>query len=640
MERDNQNSIANSNSLESVNELPTQGLSVTPDTSGSMTEQAPVQVEQVKTASSTHTGNISKKQERFLAFLLSKNLLTTEQWQTLTTEISGPEAKDLELLLVKGEYIKGENLTKAKAEFLNLPYVNLGEIEIKEDILNNISSEVAENYKVICFDKQAKRLSIGLVDPENYHAIEAIDFLAIKNSLQVEYYLISSASFANAFRQYQKFNKEVAGALKQKEEEERLEINEGESDDSSFEDIVRNAPVAKIVNEIIKHAVDSGASDVHIEPMEKDTRVRYRVDGILQATLTLPKNIHDSVIARIKVMSKLKLDETRVPQGGRIRLLVDGKDIDFRVSVMPLMGEEKVVMRVLDTTKGVLTLDQLGFTGSGREVIETNIKKTVGILLITGPTGSGKSTTLYSILNSLKADGVNIVTLEDPVEYFVHGVNQSQIRPEIGFTFASGLRSLLRQDPDVMMVGEIRDAETAELAIHAALTGHLVLSTLHTNDAIGAVPRLLDMGIEPFLLGSVLNVVVAQRLARRLCPYCRKAMNQNDKIVTDLAAQIAAIKIEIVKKSWPEYDPAKPLNIYEPVGCLRCGHSGYKSRVCINEVLDIEDHVKEAIINKHGVITEEDVKANQPFLNVNEDGLIKVCQGITSLQEIMRVMNE
>lgn len=604
------------------------------------TPTADLPTDQATDQAAAPTG-ISAKQEKLLSFLSSKGLLSEEQAQSLRAQLLENTSLDLDTLLVEGSVIKIEDYTKAKAEFLNLPYANLTDAEVPEDVLYNIPSEVAEHYKVICFDKQGKRLFIGMVDPENFRAIEAIDFLAIKNSLQVEYYLISSVSFANIFKQYQKFNKEIVGALKQKEEEERQEISTGPEDqDVSFEDIVKNAPVAKIVNEIIKHAVETGASDVHIEPLEKDTRVRYRIDGILHSSLTLPKNIHDSVVSRIKVLSKLKLDETRIPQGGRIRLIVDGKDVDFRVSTMPLMGEEKVVLRVLDTTKGVLTLDQLGFVGEGRVIIEENIKKTVGIVLVTGPTGSGKSTTLYTILHLLNREGVNIVTLEDPVEYFIHGVNQSQIRPEIGFTFATGLRSLLRQDPDIMMVGEIRDEETSELAIHAALTGHLVLSTLHTNDAIGAVPRLIDMGVEPFLLGSVLNMVIAQRLARRLCPYCRKPMKVAEQVLDDYRKELKEIPLEQLKLYWPDYDEAKPLEVYEPVGCARCNRTGYKGRISIAEVLNIDDFIREAIINRRGVVTEKEVKEHQPYLNVRQDGLIKALQGVTSLQEVLRVMNE
>ena len=418
------------------------------------------------------------KDKKILDFLVSKALLKPADADALLKKLDVQGGK-LDDLIVQSNLMPPEEFVKARAEFLSLPYVNLLYTEVPEKVLNQLPAEVAENYRVVAFDKHDNKLSIGMTDSDNFKAIEAIGFLATKNNLQVEYYLISEASFLNVFRQYKKFAAEITSALKIKEEEEikEAETNEAkEGGESTFEEIVKNAPVSKIVSEIIKHAVEANASDVHIEPMESESRVRYRIDGILHTALSLPKSVHDSIVARVKVLAKLKLDETRVPQGGRIRLNVNNKDIDFRISTLPLMGEEKVVMRVLDTTQSAVTLEQLGFGGANLEIIKRDITKTVGIILVTGPTGSGKSTTLYSVLTSLNREGVNIVTLEDPVEYFIKGVNQSQIRPEIGFTFASGLRSLLRQDPDIMMVGEIRDNETAELAIHSALTGHLVLS--------------------------------------------------------------------------------------------------------------------------------------------------------------------
>ena len=582
--------------------------------------------------------NTISKPKKLLDFLVAKGLIKAEDVTALMARAT-EQKTNAEDLLTQSNLINNEDLIKAKAEFLSLPYANLLYTDVPGAVLNSVPVEVAENYRVVCFDKKDNKISIGMVDSNNFHAMEAIDFLATKNNLQVEYFLISEASYLNVFKQYTKFTEEISSALKTKEEEEKKEGEEKkDKPEESFEEIVKSAPVSKIVSEIIKHAVEAGASDIHIEPLDKESRVRYRIDGILHASLSLPKNIHESIVARIKVLSKLKLDETRIPQGGRIRLTVGNKDIDFRVSVLPLMGSEKVVMRVLDTTKGMLTLDQLGFQGSNLEKIQTNIKKTVGIILVTGPTGSGKSTTLYSVLNILNHEGVNIVTLEDPVEYFVEGVNQSQIRPEIGFTFASGLRSLLRQDPDVMMVGEIRDNETAELAIHAALTGHLVLSTLHTNDAIGAVPRLLDMKIEPFLLSSVLNMVVAQRLARRLCNDCKRPKKLTDKFLEDFKVKVKTVPEDILLKVIPDFDINK-VTIHEPVGCVRCNKTGYRGRVALAEVLDVNEHIREIILNKNGNVTEEEVKKNQPFVTINQDGIVKVLQGLTSLEEISRVMN-
>lgn len=582
--------------------------------------------------------NKISKPKQLLDFLVAKGLVKPEEAEVFLAKAREQKVK-VEDLLTQGNLINNEDLIKAKAEFLNLPYANLLYAEVPGAVLNSVPAEVAENYQVVCFDKKDNKLSIGMVDSNNFHAMEAIDFLATKNNLQVEYFLISEPSWLNVFKQYKKFTEEISSALKSKAEEERKEGEEKkDKPEESFEEIVKSAPVSKIVAEIIKHAVEAGASDIHIEPLDKESRVRYRIDGILHSSLSLPKNIHESIVARVKVLSKLKLDESRIPQGGRIRLTVNNKDIDFRVSVLPLMGSEKVVLRVLDTTKGMMTLDQLGFQGLNLAGIKTNIAKTVGIILVTGPTGSGKSTTLYSILNVLNREGVNIVTLEDPVEYFVEGVNQSQIRPEIGFTFASGLRSLLRQDPDIMMVGEIRDNETAELAIHSALTGHLVLTTLHTNDAIGAIPRLIDMKIEPFLLSSVLNMVIAQRLARRLCQDCKRVKKITPKFLEEFKTKVKSIPENVLTKVLPDFDLNK-IDIYEPVGCVRCNKTGYRGRVALAEVLDVNDYIKEVILNKNGNLTEEEVRKNQPFVNINQDGMIKVLQGLTSLEEVIRVMN-
>lgn len=579
-------------------------------------------------------------QKRFIDFLAQKNLVPANEVEEILTQ-AGQNNQEVDAIIANRKILGPEELTKAKAEFLGLAYTDLLNTEVKEDILNIIPTEIAENYKVVCFAKEGKHISIGMLEPNNFKAMEAIDFLATKNGLQVSYYLVSAPGFNNVFKQYRKFNKEISSALESKQKEELAEMAEQKKDEKEdnmdFEEIVKNAPVAKIVFEIIKHAVEAGASDIHIEPMADHTRIRYRVDGILHSSLTLPLNIHESVVSRIKVLSKLKLDETRIPQGGRIRMKINDSDIDFRISVLPLMGQEKVVLRILDTSQGVLSLEELGFAGINLEKIKKNIEKTSGIILITGPTGSGKSTTLYSILHILNEEGVNIVTLEDPVEYFIEGVNQSQIRPEIGFTFASGLRSLLRQDPDVMMVGEIRDNETAELAIHAALTGHLVLSTLHTNDAIGAVPRMLDMGTEAFLLGSVMDLVIAQRLARRLCPHCKKEAKLPEPVMAELQKKVAEIPEDIFKSNIPDFDWAKA-KVYEPVGCPRCSHTGFKSRVSIAEVLDVTQEIRDFVIGNKGIVSMEMVRKNQSFATVEQDGLIKVLLGLTTLEEVKRVM--
>lgn len=395
---------------------------------------------------------------------------------------------------------------------------------------------------------------------------------------------------------------------------------------------------SKIVSVIIRHAVEGRASDIHIEPMSKESRVRYRIDGILHTSLILPKNVHSAIVGRIKVLADLKLDETRMPQDGRIRTTINNQEIDLRVSVLPLLDEEKIVMRILDVTRGAPTLEDLGFMGPGLKIIKQNLKKTDGLFLISGPTGSGKSTTLFSILTSLNEEGINISTLEDPVEYYVKGVNQSQVRTEIGFTFATGLRSLLRQDPDVIMVGEIRDNETAELGIHASLTGHFVLSTLHTNDALGAIPRLLDMKVEPFLLGSTLNVILAQRLARKICEHCKVEQKMPAEMIEVVTKEIAVTPAAVIEQMLPGYD-LKNLKFYKGRGCNRCGSIGYLGRVALAEVLDVNDRIKKIIMDNEKNLTVADLIKDQNFITMRQDGLIKVLLGLTTMEEVLRTVN-
>lgn len=407
--------------------------------------------------------------------------------------------------------------------------------------------------------------------------------------------------------------------------------------------------MAKIVSVIIKNAIDSRASDIHIEPYENESRVRYRIDGILKNALFLPKNIHTAVVARIKVLAKMKLDEMRVPQDGRIVLIFDGREIDFRISTLPIgSGLEKAVLRILDTVKGIISLEELGFNNYVLSVLKRSIKKTNGIILATGPTGSGKTTTLYSIINILNKEGVNISTLEDPIEYQMKGINQSQIRPKIGYSFATGLRSLVRQDPDIIMVGEVRDEETAELSVHAGLTGHLVLSTLHTNDALSTIFRLIDMKVEPILLASILRVIISQRLARRLCPHCKKEVELNYKNefmikaregLKELSPERILLEIPDLKDNGG-VEGIDNLKIYQPVGCQRCQGTGYLERVAVGEIIEINENLKYIIINDLKNLTIEKIKQSQEFVSIKEDGFIKVLLGLTNLEEVLRVIEE
>jgi type IV pilus assembly protein PilB len=527
-----------------------------------------------------------------------------------------------------------------------MAYRDTSESVVSEAALNVIPFEVAQNYKIACFEKSGSQIKVGLVDPYNSKAIEAVNFLAQEQGLEVEYYLISEENLNNLFTQHRNLEKEISTALETKAREgvDTSEIMEEDSNqDLSIDENVTTAPVARIVSVIIRHAVEEKASDIHIEPLSRETRVRYRVDGLLRTSLILPKSIHPAVIARIKVLSKLKLDETRVPQDGRIRLMINKKEIDFRISVMPLMGEEKVVMRILDLGKGIPTLEDLGYAHRSLSVIKENIKKTFGLFLITGPTGSGKSTTLASVLNMLNDEEVNIVTLEDPVEYYVKGANQSQIRPNIGYTFASGLRSILRQDPDIVMVGEIRDNETAELSIHAGLTGHFVLSTLHTNNAVDVVPRLLDMKVEPFLLASTLNTIVAQRLARRICVNCKRRAKISPELLQKIREEMRVIPQYMIKERLKGVETVEDITedmFYEGEGCPHCKNTGYSGRVAVVEVIDVNEKVREMIMDPKLLLSDEVIRNNQDYITMKEDGYIKVLQGFTTVQEVLRVIQD
>jgi len=578
---------------------------------------------------------------KLLNFLVTKEIINQEKAEEIKANVL-EKGESLSVFLIANKILKDEKLVEIKAEVFGFKYHNLLDYDVPEEILNFLPEEIARTYKIICFSKEKKVIKVGMVEP-NLKAMEAVNFLAADEKLQVEYFLVSEASWDKIFKQYQKLEQEISSALEIKAKEEGDELIEvkTETGDLSSDDI-NSAPVSRIVSVVIRHAVEARASDIHIEPFAKESRVRYRIDGILHTSLTLPKSIHNAVIARVKVLARLKLDETRIPQDGRIRLVINGREVDFRVSTLPLASNEKVVMRILDTVAGVQTLESLGFNQIALNRIKEGIKKTSGMVLITGPTGSGKTTTLYSILNILNQEGVNISTLEDPIEYEIKGINQSQVRPRIGFSFANGLRSLLRQDPNIIMVGEIRDEETAELSIHASLTGHLVLSTLHTNDAIGAVFRLLDMKVERFLLASTLKVIVAQRLARRLCDHCKKETDLSADARQEMIDELKDLPEKVIKLELPKFTKAEDLfsshKLFQAVGCQRCENTGYSSRVSISEVLEINEDLKQMINDGDRSLNLETVRKLQDFISIRQDGIIKVLQGVTTMEEVLRVI--
>ncbi|OIO17313.1 hypothetical protein COV56_02305 [Candidatus Kuenenbacteria bacterium CG11_big_fil_rev_8_21_14_0_20_37_9] len=544
------------------------------------------------------------------------------------------DLESFELGLITTGKISEEGIAKAKANIFNLPYILLSDQKISAEIIDILPSELAENYQMVVFGKERDVIDIGLVDPTNLKAKEAADFVAREKNFKIKYHIVSKASFNRIFYQYGNLKSEVGEALKIAKD--KFGGTESILDDK-MERIIKSAPISKMVSVILKHAVESHASDVHIEPTQEDTRVRYRVDGKLQTSLVLPRYVHAAIVSRIKVMSNLKIDETRIPQDGRIRLNISGINIDFRVSTLPLYNQEKVVMRILDSSGGVSTWEDLGFDRRNLESMRKNISKPHGMFLVTGPTGSGKSTTLYAALQILNKEQVNIVTLEDPVEYYLKGVNQSQVRPEVKFTFASGLRSILRQDPDIIMVGEIRDAETAELAIHASLTGHIVLSTLHTNDAFGAIPRLIDMKIEPFLIASTLNVVIAQRLVRTICSHCKERVD----LPESLRKEMEDIFKSIPTQNLPKGVTVEKIDVmYRGKGCSYCANSGYRGRVAIAEVLEINDEIKDTINSGFRISTIKEMFIKQGMLSLKQSGLVKAIEGKTSAEEIIAVTKD
>ena len=538
--------------------------------------------------------------------------------------------------VVTEQVVTGE----AQAKALGIPYLSALPKDFDKALLNLISEDTAEKYGMVPFRKEGTMLYVAMLNPQNFEALNVLRFLAEKERLGIEVYMIDPKVFEEVMKLYTGTDSALSNAIQSlKQEDIAMSADEeamGRNTKDKGVEVFQDAPIAKLVEVIVRHAMDGRASDIHIEPIDNSYRVRFRIDGILRSQLVFPLEVGRAVTSRIKILSNLKIDEKRKPQDGRFRFETSGNSIDLRVSSLPVMGGEKIVMRVLDKSSNVSDLDKLGLWGKARKVLETKIREPFGIILVTGPTGSGKSTSLYAFLQILNKEERNIITLEDPVEYYVDGINQSQIKPEIGYTFASGLRSILRQDPNVIMVGEIRDGETAELAIHAALTGHLVLSTLHTNDAIGAIPRLLDMKIEPFLLSSSLEAVAAQRLVRRICPHCKQEVKLSEKQtqrITDLFATVPEEEVKAYK-----LDPKQKAVVFEGKGCDECGNSGYKGRIAIYEVIDVNDEIH-AIITDQGGNEAALVAAvkNQGALPIKVDGLLKVLQGVTTLSEVERV---
>ena len=567
--------------------------------------------------------------------VVSENLLSQEEFLKSAKEAENRDEYLVDYLVTKG-IAREDTLYQMLAQSENKPFINLKERTIRQDVLFLIPEPIAKTHEMIAFDiTEDGVLKIAAVDPDD---IQTFEFIEKKSGRKVDVALTTPESIRQALRLYHQSLETEFRNLSQTTEKT---IGEPGAD---LEKLATDLPVVRLVNSLLEYAIFEGASDIHIEPQENELIVRYRIDGILRQVMTLPKSVLSGIVARIKILSNLKLDEHRLPQDGRFKIEDENYKISFRVSTLPVFEGEKIVMRLLDESNKLLNLEELGFRKADLKKIENAISRPYGMLLVTGPTGSGKTTTLYSVLHKLNTPEVNISTIEDPIEYRMQHVNQSQVNPKINFTFASGLRALLRQDPNIIMVGEIRDQETAEIAIHAAMTGHKVLSTLHTNDAPGTLPRLLDMGVVPFLIASTVNAVIAQRLVRKICTHCIMSYNLDKDAIEDLSDQmdlkefLKMLKNEGAVEAKEEH--LSKLLFFKGKGCKKCGGTGYKGRLGIYEILEITEEIKRCII-AHADSSAIRVQAKKEGMTMMlQDGLVKAKNGITSIEEILRVTRE
>ncbi len=572
-------------------------------------------------------------------FLLDSNIVEKASLDQAVAEAE-KENKNLGTFLLEKKLIEEAELQKVYAYILGIPFVDLSKETIPIEVLQIVPELIAKKYNIVAFEKNGTNMKIAMLNPED---LQTIDFIRKKTGLKIVPCLTTRESIQTVLHQYEKSLKAEFGDILTGEI-----APEGESkNEENLEQVAAGLPIIRIVDTLLKHAILESASDIHIEPDEKEVHVRYRIDGVLHDAMTLPKDTAGGIVARLKVLSNLKLDEHRIPQDGRFKIQSDEYKISFRVSMLPVFDGEKVVMRLLDESSKGLTLEKMGLSGTALEAVHREIKKPNGMILVTGPTGSGKTTTLYTVMDILNTPEVNVSTVEDPVEYRMPRVNQTQINPKVGMTFAAALRALLRQDPDIIMVGEIRDQETLEIAMHAAMTGHLVLSTLHTNSASATLPRMIDMGAEPFLIASTVNVIIAQRLVRRLCVECRKAYTLDEKEIDslsksyDIKSIFSFLKNDPIGKKFVE--KAKDWSevpFYRAVGCEQCGGEGYHGRNGIYEVLPMDTDIRKLIIESATTEAIENQARENGMSTMAEDGFLKIVQGITSLEEVMSATKE
>lgn len=593
-----------------------------------------------------------ENQKNLEKLLVEDKLLSASQVTALKKEAANKKAPFLSYLL-QNDHITSEQFTKLTAQVLGIPYVNLVASKVNPSILNLLSREVAERFMAVPLGEMEHRLAVAMLDPNN---VQAVDFLSNKIGKPLKVYMASEEGVRHVLEQYntdlQKGVSDVITSVDSELEGDdslkeilKTEKPKKKGDAEEITTIVQDSPISRALSTILEYAVRSRASDIHIEPLEENLRIRCRIDGILREIMKLPKSIEPALISRVKILSNLKIDEHRIPQDGQFTVRIGQRDADLRIAISPVVWGEQVIIRILDKSNTSFKLEDLGYAGRSLKAIRKGLEKPNGMILTSGPTGSGKSTSLYALIQEIKNDTINIVTLEDPVEYKMDGVNQIQVHPEVGLTFATGLRSILRQDPDVVLVGEIRDKETANLAVQAALTGHLVFSTLHTNSAAGVLPRLLDMGIEPFLIASTVNTIIGQRLVRRV--------SENNETYQSDSVELEAIQ-DTIGKLLPEKqdDVAKvsedlgykdlPLRGQNAYTLYRgkdtsLAPGGYKGRVGLYEVIDVNDEIENMILERATSNEIQDKAVGQGMITMREDGYLKALTGVTTLAEVNRV---
>ena len=574
-------------------------------------------------------------QAKLTALLVSEGLVASDVLAAAEKQ-STDESKPLIALLTEQGVVDDELLTHAIAQVSGVPYVNLSSTLIDQSVLSLLPEDIAERFMAVPLAEVQNRLAVAMIDANN---VQAVDYLASRIERPLKVFMASEAGVRHVLDQYRTDLSSVDAAAEASEEESK------DASSSNVKTIVQDSPISKALSTILEYAVKTRASDIHIEPLEKALKIRCRVDGVLREIMQLPKSIEPALVSRIKILSNLKIDEHRIPQDGQFAVNVGGKEVDLRIAISPVVWGEQVVIRLLDKSGNSFNLEEMGYAGRALRAIRKGVKRPNGMILTSGPTGSGKSTSLYALIKEIKDDSVNIVTLEDPVEYKMDGVNQIQVNGDVGLTFASGLRSILRQDPDVVMVGEIRDSETANLAVQAALTGHLVFSTLHTNSAAGVLPRLLDMGIEPFLIASTVNTIIGQRLVRRVAP--KRDSYQSNPVETQnimatvghllpkTKADVTAISDDLGYKDLPltgqsAYTLVKGKDTPQTP-------RGYSGRAGLYEVMDVSEEIQNLIVKRATSAEIQRMAVSQGRVTMRQDGYLKSLQGLTTLEEVNRV---